>query len=423
METIFVIFLIIALTLLSSALSSSEIALFSLPSNKLKSYRHQLDPKKRLIAKLLTQSKSLLVTIFLLNTIANILVQNLTSDLFPDDGNWQLKVGVPLFLILIFGELLPKYLGLLYNESISLATAPIYNVVQRMTKPLRHVITEFADFFSRILFFFLKAEKPLSADELEHALLASQNAGLIHKDELAFIQGYLSLEERRVKDLMIPRQDVSFYNKALPLTKLIFLLKQHSEVLICIANEEGSCASGQEQIIGTICAKDYFTHREQIHHQDDLAKIIRTPFFIPETSPIKILLQALLQQQKQMAVVVDEYGAFSGLIRREELAEILTKEAAPKEASIEYTRVSSDAIIAHSKMALQDLRDLYDVHLVSKHHAVTVGGYLTEILGSIPKTGETVQNEGLFFRILGAEPTHVTKIYIQRDGGKKAGDT
>src|SRR5258708_29896530 len=110
------IILVLVLTLASAFCSLSEIAFFSLPLSKVRAFRHDINHRKRQIAKLLKDPKGLLVTIFLLNTIVNILVQNITSDILdPLHGSWMIKVGVPLALVLIFGELFPKYLGLLYN--------------------------------------------------------------------------------------------------------------------------------------------------------------------------------------------------------------------------------------------------------------------------------------------------------------------
>ena len=98
------------LTLGSAYFSCSEVAFFSLPASKVRGWRGAQDPKKQQVARLLARSKSLLVTIFICNTITNVLVQNTSSDLFT--GSWLLKVGLPLLLILIAGELLPKYFGL-----------------------------------------------------------------------------------------------------------------------------------------------------------------------------------------------------------------------------------------------------------------------------------------------------------------------
>ena len=419
----FTISLIFVLTMTSSALSLSEIAFFSLPQSKVKSFRHQLDPKKRLIARLLSNSKNLLVTIFLLNTIMNVLVQDVTSNLFGPDGSWGLKVAVPLAILLIFGELLPKYCGLLYNETVSIMAAPIFETIQKVTNPISRALTGVADFFSRILFFFMKAEQPLTQHELEHALTTSQSEGLLHSDEVNFIHGYLSLEERQVKDLMIPRNDVPIYSIASPITTLAKLLSTWGNVLVCQGIQPGSSLAGSpladaDRIIGIVRAKDFFTNKPKIQSAQDILSITNKPFYIPETTSTKILLQLILQHEEPCAVAVDEYGAMSGLITRKELLEAMSAQDL-QNASNEYTHVSKQAIIASGKMSLQDLRELFDVALESQHHAVTVSGYVIEQLDHIPKSGEVLEQGSLFFRVLAAEPTRIVKLYIQKGAAQK----
>lgn len=417
MITTLLIILILLLTIASAFCSLSEIALFSLSSSKIKSYRHQQDPKKRLIAKLLKQSKSLLVTIFFLNTVVNILVQNITSDLFdPISASWELKVGVPLVLVLIFGELLPKYLGLLYNEKISVFAAPFYEWFQSHTSMLRNAITSVANFFSRVLFFYLKVEKPLSQDELEHLLETSEGRGIVHKEEAKLLQGYLSLEGKCAKDLMMPRNTLPYYDIELPLSKLIFLFseKKLSNVLIC----RGSI----DNFLGLLNAGEFFIKKNQIHTPEDLLKLVYRPFFVPETTSLKLLLEQFESRDAKLAIVVDEYGAISGMIPKYDLIAEIAKPVTPlHEMAPEYTRVAKDAIIASGTMPLDDLTELFGQELESVYHPVTIGGYLTEMLGCIPHSGTTYQTGTLFFRILSADNTHIRKVYIQQLASQERG--
>ena len=104
-EILFWTFVLILLTCCSAFFSSSEISLFSLSSMKVKAYQTDQDPRKKLISALLTKPRDLLVTVFILNTFINILLQNVASNAFGQYGNWTFKVGLPLFLTLIFGGL------------------------------------------------------------------------------------------------------------------------------------------------------------------------------------------------------------------------------------------------------------------------------------------------------------------------------
>ena len=114
MDTTFLLSIaLIVLTFLSAFCSSSETAFFSLPTGRVRGWRESPVPQQRMVSNLLSQSRHLLVLIFMLNTIVNILLQNVSSSLSESpSGGWLLKLGVPLVLILVFGEFFPKYLGM-----------------------------------------------------------------------------------------------------------------------------------------------------------------------------------------------------------------------------------------------------------------------------------------------------------------------
>ncbi len=407
MNTAIIIVVIVLLIACSAFVSLSEIALFSLPAGRIRSYRNHTDPKKRLVSTLLSKPKSLLVTLFLINTVLNILVQNVSSDLFSESG-WMTKVGFPLMLVLIFGEILPKYLGLLYSDFFSYVAAPVCDLLQRITKPIREVLTRFTDFSSRLVFFFLKAEMPLSDNELHHALKGSMEKGLLHKEEVEFIKGYLELEGLEVKDLMIPKSEIPYYDIELPLSKLHFLFTKQPEVLVCKGHVDN--------VIGILDVKTYFMHKNEILSSQDLTDFVQIPYFVPETSSSKQLLQNSVVKNKKTVVAVDEYGVICGLVQRDDLVKEIIKQKTSDKKREDFSFVSKDAIVTTGKLSLQQVRDLFGASLISEYHSVTVGGYITEQLGAIPKSGETLTRDCLFFRILAASPTHVLKVYIQKIG-------
>src|SRR5262249_26427208 len=143
-------------------------------------------------------------------------------------GGWWLKVGLPLFLVLIVGELFPKYISLLHNETLATLYAPVISFLQRIFTPLQFVITHISSFFSRLIFFFLKSETPLTKDELEHLLQSSEGKGLLHQEEAELILGALSLDDKQIKELMEPRSSMPFYDIHEPISKLIYLFTEET---------------------------------------------------------------------------------------------------------------------------------------------------------------------------------------------------
>lgn len=158
-EALLLTIAIIILTFLSGYFSGSETALFSLSPLKIKTYKDDPDPRKQLIANLLKTPRDLLVTVFIMNTLVNILLQNVSSSLFGASAGWDLKVGVPLLLTLFLGEIIPKNFCMEHNVKVSHAVIRSINFFHRALKSVRKITIAVTLPISRMLFFFLKKKK------------------------------------------------------------------------------------------------------------------------------------------------------------------------------------------------------------------------------------------------------------------------
>ncbi len=403
------IVLLCILLFISGFFSASETSLFSLSSLKVKAFKTNSDPKKRLVSELLSSPRDLLVTIIMVNIAVNILIQNVSSSLFGEKSNWLLNVGVPLALTLVLGDVVPKSIGLVNNAQISYRVAPIMYFFQRMLRPIRAALVAVTSVIARVLFFFLKKEEEISIDELQHALKTSRQYGVLQAEEAELIRGYLALQESTVKERMRPREEVLFFNLDEPLSRLVHLFVDQECSRIPV------CKEGLDQILGVMTSRQFFIHRESIASVDDLPPILEKPFFVPETVAAKVLLRQFYDRQESFAIVVDEYGSVSGLISLEDLVETVIGEIADRrdEKNL-YTLSGDDVIIASGKMELSDLEKIFDIPFISKNNMVTVGGYLTEKMGDIPKSGSKLITDDCLFHVLAADPTRVRRVYIRR---------
>ncbi len=406
---IVLIFALAVLLFFSGLFSASETALFSLSSLKVKTYKQDKDPRKQLIAQLLSSPRQLLVTIIMLNVSINILVQNVTSSIFGEASSWALNVGVPLALTLILGEVIPKSLGLVNNDRISYRMAPFIQMMQTVLMPIRRLLVSMTNHISRVLFFFLQKEEEISIDELQHALRTSRKFGVLNEDEAELVQGYLALQESTVKERMRPREEVLFFDLDEPLTKLMHLFVDQECSRIPV------CDKGLDQIVGVVTSRLFFLHREEVRTIDDLKTILERPFFVPETVPAKTLLRQFYDRQDSFAIVVDEYGSVAGIVALEDLVETVIGEITDRRDETNlYTQSGEDVIIASGKMELADLEKIFDVSFSSENNMVTIGGYLTEKIGDIPKSGSKYLTDDFLFHVLAAEPTRVRRVYIRR---------
>src|SRR5262249_28101899 len=150
-------------------------------------------PRRRLAARLISQPRQLLVTLMMGNVTVNTLIQNGCSSLAGPTGSWSLKILVPLALTLILGEIIPKAIALPYHRPLAEAIAPAVNFLFRFMAPLRKALVAITNPVSRLMFFFLSKEPPLSAAEIEHAIQTSAQTGVLSPDEQLFLSGMLRL--------------------------------------------------------------------------------------------------------------------------------------------------------------------------------------------------------------------------------------
>ena len=407
--TLFLIILLVVFLATSATLSASETSLFSLSSMKLREFREGRNPKGRVVVHLLRDPRKLLVTIMIVNILINVLIQNVVSSIFGTFSGWLLNVGVPLVLTVIFGEVLPKSVAISNNTKIALRLAKPLYYIEILVTPIRKILMPITALLSRVMFFFLRYRSSVSHEELKAVLKASKEFGNLDVEEAKLLRGFLNLEDDIAKEMMRPRQEVLYYNVEAPLEELheLFVEKECTRVPVCHGD--------LEEIVGIISAEQYFIHSDRIKCGRDLEKYCVKPFYVPEATTGRKLLTQFYDNRRSMAMVVDEYGAIAGLITNEDLEESVIGEIVDRrDEEKHFVRVGKDVIIASGKMELAEFEEAFDYHLESPNNMATVSGWLTEMMGDIPKEGAKYETEDFLFHVLGAEKTRVTRIYIRR---------
>lgn len=408
-EMIALFFSLLVLTLASGFFSSSEVALFSLSPMKVKAYRNGEDPKKQLIGQLLSKPRDLLVTVFIMNTIVNILLQNVASDMFGQFAGWGLKVGVPLVITLVFGEIIPKNFGLQHNAWLSYHVVNWINFFQKIMSPIRKFVIAVTTPVSRILFFYLRKAEPISKEELKHTLDTSETLGVLTSDESEFIKGYINLHEATVKEVMRPKDDVLYFDVSEPLTKLVYLFVDQRCSRLPI------CKGGLDNVLGVMTAKGYFTYSERISDSSKLNAYLEKPFFVPENIPAKVVFKKFLETNEHFSLVVDEYGNISGLITSEDICELVVGEILDlRDTKLPYTRAGANEIIAGGRLELNEFSTIFHVELPNPNNLVTLGGWLMEQTGEVPKSGTKFETDQFLFHVLAADPNRVRRIYVRK---------
>lgn len=403
------IFLLILLLLGTALFSSSETAFFSLSPMQVARFKQSKNSNDTLVAKLLDSPRDLLITIIMANVMMGILIQNVVSNMFGVFSGWLLNVGLPLVLTLVIGDFIPKSVGIANNKRLAPKVARPLSVIHHLLYPVRKVLTRITSFIFRLLFFYLQEEQEISTDELQHVLRRSRVSGVLAEDEAELMLGYLTLQESTAKGLMRPREEVLYFEMSDPLSRLIHLFVDQECTRIPV------CDKKMDNVIGIISSGQFFLHREKLENTRDLLPLLTKPYFVPESTSAQILLEQMYDEKQSLAIVVDEYGAFSGLLALEDLVEAVVGEIIDRrDEKAHYTRSGDDVVIASGKLELAEFESLFDVELPSNYNMITLGGWLTEQIGDIPPSGHKYHWGNFQFHILSSDPKRVRRVYIRR---------
>jgi CBS domain containing-hemolysin-like protein len=402
------IFVLVFCVLGLALFSGAETALFSLSSMQIKAFKKDVDLKKRQIAKLLSEPRELLITLIILIIVFSLGVQNAISSLFHKRDSWLLNIGLPLAINLVLGEMIPKSLAMPNNVAVSYRTVSILTPIQRFFYPFRKMLSSITAFVTPILFFFLHKEKEISIEELQHALKDSKDRGILLAEESELICGYIHLQEATIKELMRPREEVIFFQTSEPLHRLVHLFVDQECTRIPL------CEGGLDKVLGVITGRIFFQHRDKIKETKDLISLVKKPFFVPESMKGDILLRQFYEKKESIAIVVDEYGSITGIIAMEDLLEEVVGEITDRrDQEVFFTRAGNDVIIASGKLELSEFESIFGVSLKSENLMVTIGGWLMEQLGEIPKPGTKYYTKDFLFHVLSADPTRIRRVYIR----------
>jgi CBS domain containing-hemolysin-like protein len=349
----------------------------------------------------------------MLNTIVNILLQNVSSNLSEASvEGWVMKLGVPLVLILVLGEFLPKYLGLIYSERLAIRVAPTISFLFRLFAPLLRLTTSFAETMSRVIFFFLKPEPPLSASELTGVINACETKGVLSHDEASLIRHSLEFDAKEARELMTPRS-------AMPALKLSQLTKKNFITMIRDLSKHAILIIEEtpDRPVGAVSNKEALLFETE-GREAGLASAARQIFFVPEAMPARKLLQEFSERRAAIACVTDEHGSISGYIEAEDLGKTLLGYPQKRSTSLlgrlmEVGKAKGQSIIVPGTTPLTLINEHFKTNLTSEYHSATIGGWLEEMLDGIPQEGSSYVTKDLAFRVLSADEKMVKQLFIE----------
>ncbi len=399
--------LMLLLLLLSAFFSSSETALFSLNTIKLRKMERR-GKDTRIISQLLEEPSRLLTTILIGNTVVNIVISvvatSLSLELFGSKG-LGLAIGVVTFLLLIFGEVAPKTFAIEKGESLSLIVAKPLKYFSQLIFPLRNILRLIADSLIRLTRISSKKEPTLTEEELKTIIDVGHREGVVKKGEREMIRSVLEFTDTEAKDIVTPRVDIKA--ASLDMTQQQFLefarKIKHSKIPVY--------ESSIDKVVGVIYAKEIF-----LNPQRNFVESIRPVAFIPGTKKIDDLLKAFDEQKTKIAIVVDEYGGTDGLVTSEDILEEIFGEIYDEFETPEHLieKIDDKQFRVSGKLAISDLNERLDLNIPEGEYE-TFAGFVLELLDKIPVEGEKVKFKDLTFVVEKMIGKRIKTVLIRRE--------
>lgn len=363
-----------------------------------------------MVNSLLSEPRKLLVTIYIGNEIVNVATSVITTSiaisLFGSIGV-GIAIGVGTFIILLFGEIAPKILGLRFAENFSLVAAYPLKLFFIIVKPIQKVLMDAAEFTLKLFGFshLQQLDQALSEDELRTIVNMGEGEGILEEDERKMIHNVIEFGDTTVSDIMTPKIDMFTLVSDNSLEDILPKITQnfYSRVPVYDTNEE--------HIIGILYTKDLI----RMKHSDNfnLKSVLLPPVFVPESKKIKELLQEFRKMKKHMAIVLDEYGSVSGLITLEDILEELVGEI-DSEMRHEENPVIKTGVNTYRLSATYSLSEFnrYFNCTLPEESFDTIGGLVFDLFGRVPRFGETVTYENFKFLVEKMKGPRILKLHL-----------
>lgn len=380
-----------ALFLLSGFFSGSETALMSLDRLRIKYLVEKNRRGARRLEALLEQPDRLLSAILIGNNLVNIALSVIATGLFVHYYGEPGEFYTILFLtpvLLIFSEISPKSYAAQNPEKVSfLALRPILLVIWLLT-PVIWVVTVLTRLLSH-LFPGEAVNRPvISEDEIRALINVGEQTGVVATAQRRMLHGVFELSQTRVRDVMIPRTEVVGIDIGSSLEQSMTLIREsrHSRFPVY--------QGGMDNIVGIIHSKDVLLATQ---HPGEFAleRIMRPPYFVPDSKRIETLLQSFRRRHAHLAVVVDEYGGVEGIVTLEDIVEEIVGEIQDEydDDDVLLREMEPGRYLIDGSTSLRAINRRFGLDF-SEEHVNTLAGFMLRLLGTIPQEGDRCQANG-----------------------------
>lgn len=404
--------------LLSAFFSAAETAITSLGTLKA---RHLLESGGKSVAHLkfwISHPGRVLTTILIFNTAVNILASSVATEIAYvrfQNGAIGIATGITTFLVLVFGEVLPKSFAKAHYEKLASPFLRIIIYVYYLCFPLISLLSGFADLFIRLISSGRHSTPLITEAELEFIVSEGEKAGVIGDIKKNIINGAFDFDETTVREIMTPRTDIKAFSVDTPLKDVLAKAIDSGYSRFPIYRNH------VDHMVGMLLVKDLLAQAANPKEGLVAKDIMREAHFAPESKSIMEVFKDLKRTKSHMAIIIDEYGGTAGIVTMEDILEEIVGEI-QDEFDVEEAKilqVADNLYDVSGSLNLDDFFDFFKLNLNTEEtlekdqESDTIAGWVTQLIGQIPKVGQSVRINGLQLEVSEVKHRRIHKVKVQ----------
>ncbi len=427
---IFQIILVVILTLINAFFSSAEMAIISMNKNRIKILAEEGNKKAQLLEKLNEEPSKLLATIQVGITLAGFFSSaSAATGISSYLSRYLSQFNIPYvnqislisitiiiaYLTLVFGELYPKRIALQKSEAIAMLSIKPILIVSKITGPFVKLLSLSTNALVKLSGLNTEnLDEKISREEIKSLVHVGREHGVFNETESEMINSIIEFDDKLAKEVMKPRTETFLLNINTPIMEALDKLLEENYSRVPVYEEN------PDNIIGILYMRDMLAEAKIKGFENiEIRQILHKPYFVIENKPIDDLFKELQSKKIHMAVLIDEYGGFSGIVTIEDLIEEVMGEINDEYDELELLieKIDDNTFLMNGLISLNDFNSYFDVDLECEDFD-TIGGFLLNIIGGIPETDEEklVEYENLSFKVEEILDKRIGKIkmYIER---------
>ena len=421
------ILFLVVLTLINAFFSSAEMSIVSVNKNKMKMLANDGDKKAKMLCKLIEEPTKFLSTVQVGITLAGFFASaSAATGISQQLGDFLINRNVPYgqqiafigvtvvlsYFTLVFGELVPKRIALRKTEYIAMASLRPIMIISKIAAPFIKILSISTSLIVKIIGLDTEnLDDIVTKEELKSYIESGEEHGAINEREKEMIEGIFEFDNKKVEKVMTPRTEVYCINIKESLSSYLDELLEMRYSRIPVYEDD------IDNVIGILYMKDFIIEAKNKGFDNvNIKDILKEPYFVHEGKNVQALFKSLQISQRHIAVIIDEYGGFSGIITIEDLIEEIMGEINDEDDSSEerIKKVDENTFLVDGLTTLEELNDELDID-IELDDIDTISGFLINLIGNIPSKNDDkiVEYNGITFKIDKLGEKRIEKILIK----------